>query len=143
MVHHTDADLRNVDLSLEPNNRPYGLLFGNRPDLTNYGIVGFGRITTPETWLSTWSAVSSRAGLLRCAAGVNVPTLLVELTGDQAGYPADALRTAEAFASEDVTHVRVAGRHFGAPLAPGDASGATLAGEQTNNWVNHGFLPPL
>ena len=74
VVHRTDADLRGVDLSIDPNDRPYGSLFGRRPDLTNYGIVGFGRLATPEAWLSTWSGISSRAGLLRCARGVRVPT---------------------------------------------------------------------
>jgi hypothetical protein len=83
VVYRTDADLRGVDLSMDPNDRPYGSLFGSRPDLTNYGVLGFGRLTTPEAWLSTWSGLSSRAGLLRCAPSVRVPSLLVELTGDQ------------------------------------------------------------
>src|SRR5690606_34631186 len=65
-MYRSDADLRCVDPSLDPNERPYGSLFGSRPDLTNYGVVGFGRLTTPEAWLSTWSSISSRAGLVRC-----------------------------------------------------------------------------
>jgi hypothetical protein len=139
VVHRTDADLRNVDLSLDANDRPYGSLFGRRPDLTNYGIVGFGRLTTPEAWLSTWSALSTRADLARCAKTVTVPTLLVELTGDQACYPADAQRFANTIASGDVTHVRVPGRHFGAPLRKGMASGATLAGNEMAHWMGARF----
>jgi len=69
VVHRTDADLRSVDLSLDPNDRPYGSLFGRRPDLTNYGILGFGRLSTPEAWLSTWSANTARADLAECAPG--------------------------------------------------------------------------
>ena len=53
----TDADPRTVDLSIDPSDRPYGSLFGKRPDLINYGQVGFGRLTTPEAWLSTWSGL--------------------------------------------------------------------------------------
>jgi hypothetical protein len=139
VVHRTDADLSGVDLSIDPNDRPYGSLFGRRPDLTNYGIVGFGRITTPESWLSTWSGLSSRADLARCAPGVNVPVLLVELTGDQACFPADAERFAKAFASHDVTHVRVPGQHFGAPLEKGMTSGATLAGVEMTGWLGKRF----
>lgn len=139
VVHRTDADLRGVDLSLDPNDRPYGSLFGHRPDLTNYGVVGFGRVTTPEAWLSTWSGISSRANLARCAPGVSVPVLLVELTGDQACFPEDAKRFSEAFASVDVTHVRVPGRHFGAPLRPGMSSGATLAGSEMGRWLGSRF----
>lgn len=135
VVHRTDADLRNVDLSLDRNDRPYGSLFGRRPDLTNYGIVGFGRLTTPEAWLSTWSGLSSRADLARCLAGVHVPMLIVELTGDQACYPADAKRFAAAVRTDDVTQLRVPGQHFGAPLRKGMASGATLAGAEIAQWA--------
>lgn len=139
VVHRTDADLRSVDLSLDPNERPYGSLFGRRPDLTNYGFVGFGRVTTPQAWLSTWSGLSSRADLQRCAAGVRAPVLLVELTGDQACFPADANRFAAAFSGDDVTHVRVPGRHFGAALRRGMTSGATLAGTEMGQWLGNRY----
>lgn len=139
VVHRTDADLRSVDLTLDPNDRPYGSLFGHRPDLTNYGIVGFGRLTTPDAWLSTWSANATRADLAACAPGVNVPTLIVELTGDQACFPGDARRFADLFPNPDVTHARVPGRHFGAPLRDGMTSGATLAGNQIIHWAGERF----
>lgn len=139
VVHRTDADLRSVDLALDPNDRPYGSLFGRRPDLTNYGVVGFGRLTTPEAWLSTWSANATRADLARCAPDVDVPALLVELTGDQACFPADAARFASLLPHPDVTHVRVPGRHFGAPLHEGMSSGATLAGQQMTHWIGERF----
>lgn len=64
-----------------------GSQFARRPDLINYGQVGFGRLTTPEAWLSTWSGLSSNSDFVRCAPGVTVPTLFVELTGDQAAFP--------------------------------------------------------
>ncbi|MCF8607610.1 cytochrome P450 [Gordonia sp. HY442] len=133
-MYRSDADLRCVDRSLDPNDRPYGSLFGSRPDLTNYGVVGFGRQTTPEAWLSTWSSISSRAGLVRCAAGVTVPTLLVEVTGDQACFPADAANMAEAFAG-DVTHTRVRGKHFGAALSADEPTAATSAGSAMGLWL--------
>jgi hypothetical protein len=62
-VYRTDADPRTVDLTLDPSERDYGSIFGRRPDITNFGPVGFGRLTTPHAWLSTWSGVSSRAAL--------------------------------------------------------------------------------
>ena len=115
-VYRTDADLRCVDPTLDPNLRPYGSLFGSRPDLTNYGVVGFGRLTTPEAWLSTWSGLSSRAGFIRCAPAIQVPTLFIEITGDQACFPADAIAMVAALGTSDVEHVRVRGKHFGAAL---------------------------
>jgi hypothetical protein len=139
VTYRTDADLRCVDLSIDPNDRPYGSLFGRRPDLTNYGIVGFARTTTPESWLSTWSLNHTRADFLTCAPEVNVPVQLVEFTGDQACFPGDILRFAAALGHEDVSHVRVPGRHFGAPLREGMPTGANLAGIEMTNWAGERF----
>jgi hypothetical protein len=138
-IYRTDADLRSVDLSLDPNDRPYGSLFGRRPDLANYGLPGFARVTTPEAWLSTWSASSTRACLARNAAGVASAALLVELTGDQACFPADAEDLYGALATADKTHVRVPGLHFGQPLAKGQPSGLSLAAGHIGRWLAKRF----
>jgi hypothetical protein len=134
-VYRTDADLRSVDLSIDPNDRPYGSLFGRRPDLTNYGLVGFGRLSTPEAWLSTWSAVSTNADFLRCAPGVRAPTLFIELTGDQACFPDDARAMYAALASTDKTFSRVRGTHFGGSVADGEPTGAQMAAVEIGTWL--------
>jgi hypothetical protein len=134
-VYRTDADLRSVDLSLDPNERPYGSLFGARPDLIDYGLVGFGRLSSPDAWLSTWSANHTNADFLRCAAGVTAPSLLVELTGDQACFPTDAQAMLEALSATDLTHERVRGTHFGGPITDGEPAGATLAGDLIGDWL--------
>ena len=140
-VYRTDADLRSVDLSLDPNERPYGSLFGRRPDLTDYGLVGFGRFATPDAWLSTWSALSTNADFLRCAPGVTAPTLLVELTGDQACFPADLDAMADALADPGLTRAAVPGTHFGGALREGEPTGATLAAVEITAWLA-GRCPP-
>lgn len=138
-VYRTDADLRFTDLTLDPNDRPYGSLFGRRPDLTNYGLVGFARLATPEAWLSTWSGLSSRADFLRCAPGVTAPTLFVELTGDQACFPADARAMIDALGATTTAHERVAGTHFGGPIAEGAPTGASLAAVVIGDWLDATF----
>jgi hypothetical protein len=138
-VYRTDADLRSVDLSLDPNDRPYGSLFGRRPDLTNYGLVGFGRFATPDAWLSTWSAFSSNADFVRCAPGVRAPTLLVELSGDQACFPGDIDTMAKSLGADDLTLTKVAGTHFGGPISKGAPTGASLAAEQVGPWLADRF----
>nr|WP_296777030.1 alpha/beta hydrolase [Rhodococcus sp. (in: high G+C Gram-positive bacteria)] len=138
-VYRTDADLRFTDLSLDPNERPYGSLFGKRPDFTDYGLVGFGRFSTPEAWLSTWSGISTNADFLRCAPGVSVPSLFVELTGDQACFPEDARAMCQALGSADLVHRAVAGTHFGGPIAPGRPTGASLAAAEIGDWVSQRF----
>ncbi|HEX9358628.1 MAG TPA: hypothetical protein VF933_33060 [Streptosporangiaceae bacterium] len=143
-VYRTDADLRGVDRSLDPNDRPYGSLFGRRPDLTNYGLVGFGRFSTPDAWLSTWSAASTNADFLRCAPGVTGPVMLVELSGDQASFAADTAAMAAAFsapasAAIDFTSARVAGTHFGGPITKGGSTGSSLAAAEIGAWLAERF----
>ena len=135
-VYRTDADLRCVDRSLDPNERPYGSLFGRRPDLTNYGLVGFSRLVTPDAWLSTWSVTTSSANFLRCAPGITVPTLLIEFTGDQACFPSDIERMRNTLGAKDLTVTSVAGLHFGGPIAEGAPTGAELAGREIGPWLN-------
>jgi len=143
-VFRTDADPRTVDLSLDASERPYGSLFGKRPDLINYGLTGFGRLTTPEAWLSTWSGLSSNADFLRCAPGVTVPTLFIELTGDQAAFPADSRQMIDALGAEDLTTATVRGLHFGGPIAEGEPAGNELAATEIAGWLakRHELTPP-
>lgn len=135
-TYRTDADLRNVDLRLDPNERPYGSLFGRRPDLTNYGLVGFGRLATAEAWLSTWSGLSTNADFVGCAPEVTVPTLLLEFTGDQASFPTDIARMRDALGARDLTVDAVAGTHFGGAIAEGAPTGTELAAAVIEEWVD-------
>jgi hypothetical protein len=143
-VFRTDADPRTVDLSLDPSERPYGSLFGKRPDLINYGLAGFGRLATPEAWLSTWSGLSSHADFVRCAPGVAVPTLFIELTGDQAAFPADSRGMIDALGAEDLTTATVRGLHFGGPIGRGEPAGNELAAAEIVDWLSkrHELTPP-
>ncbi|MYW90766.1 alpha/beta hydrolase [Amycolatopsis rubida] len=135
VVYRTDAEPRSVDLSLDPNDRPYGSLFGRFPHKANHRLPGFTRVTTPEAWLSSWSATTSRADLIRNAPGVTSPTLLVELTGDQACFPSDAKAIHGAIGATDKTHARIPGLHFGQPLNRGETSGMALAAERIGRWL--------
>lgn len=134
-VYRTDADLRNVDLSLDSNKRPYGSLLGRRPDLTNYGLMGFGRLSTAEAWMSTWSANTTRADFLRCAASVTIPTYMLEFTGDQASFPADITSFAAAIPAQDLSVEAVDSTHFGDRLEKDAPTGNEQAGTLIAAWV--------
>jgi hypothetical protein len=138
-LYRTDADPRYTDPSIDPNDRHYGSLFGRRPDLTNYGLVGFARLTTADAWLSTWSATASNADFARCARGIHVPTLYVELSGDAAAYPADAAGMFGAVAAADKTRAVVRGQHFGQPLAPGEPTGYAAGARIVEPWLRQRF----
>jgi hypothetical protein len=85
-VYRTMANPNYVDRRLDPSNRGYGCLLSERPDLMNYQLLGFGRLQTPDAWLSTWSGLSSNANLLKTAAAVTVPTALVNAGRDRDVY---------------------------------------------------------
>lgn len=135
-TYRTDADPRCTDLSLDPSDRAYGSIMSPRPYASNYGIVGFGRLTTPEAWLSTWSGVSSQASLLRAAPGISIPTLVIEYTGDQSVFPSDVREAVEAIGAADKAHLRVRGDHFGRALSEGEESGGSVAMRELVSWID-------
>lgn len=135
-VYRTDADPRTVDLSLDPSDRDYGSIFGRRPDVTNFGPVGFGRLTTPDAWLSTWSGLSTRAAIRLTGPEIRLPVLLVSYTADNSVFPSDVRAIGEALASADVMRVDVAADHFG--YAPGteDRCGGREAADAIAAWLH-------
>lgn len=137
-IWRTDADLRCFDLTLDPSERRFGSLWGSDPFVSNWGAIGFGRICSPESWLSTWSGVSSRARLDYCAPAIDVPTLLVEYRGDNCVFPSDTDAIFTALRSSDKQRIAINGDHHGRPV--GDGPGGQLpAGEAIQNWLKDSF----
>ncbi len=119
LLYRTDADPRFVDLSLDPSKRDYGSLWGVRPDWINYGAVGFGRVVSPEAWLSTWSGLSSRAEVAETGKRMTLPCLLVSYTGDNCIFPSDTEHIARSLGTGDLTRVDVDADHYGFPAETG------------------------
>jgi len=134
IVNRTEADPRYVDLSLDPNDRPYGSLHGPYPHLINYGTVGFGRICSPDAWLSTWSGLSTNASFAKAAPHVTVPVLYLEFSGDQTLLPADADKLYDAIGAPEKERGVIPGLHFGAAL-PGHRPGIELAADAVLEWL--------
>lgn len=135
-IWRTDADLRNFDLTLDPSDRQYGSLWGKDPFTSNFGSVGFARLCSPESWLSTWSGLSSNATLAKTASSITQPTLLVEYTGDPACFPSVVGNIYSAIGSLDKRHRRVRGDHHGRALTPGQEPGRYLAGRHIQAWLH-------
>ncbi len=119
LVYRTDADPRYIDLSLDPSERDYGSLWGRRPDLINYGPVGFSRVVSPEAWLSTWSGTSSQAEIATTGARMTLPALVVDYRGDNAIFPSDTELIASSLASPEVVRRSLPGDHYGFPAEKG------------------------
>ena len=117
IVYRTMANPNYVDRRLDPSGREYGSLLSDRPDLMNMALLGFGRVCTPRAWLSTWSALSSNANLIKNLAGIQEPTLVVGAGRDREIYPRTDVRPIfEAVASPDKTFVEIEeARHYFEP----------------------------
>jgi hypothetical protein len=134
-VWRTDAVLRCLDLSQDPSDRAAGSVWGADMFASNYGAMGFGRLCTPESWLSTWSGLSSNAALEKTAPSLNVPTLLVEYTGDQTTFPRAIQEIFGWIGTRDKQHVRVRGDHHGRPLKAEEEPGRIVAGREIAAWL--------
>jgi hypothetical protein len=135
VVYRTDADPRCTDLSLDPSDRSYGSLFGVRPDVTNYGPVGFARLTSPEAWLSTWSATSTRAAIRLTGPDIDVPTLIVRYTGDHSVFPGDVDAIRRCIASRRQYYVEIQADHYGYRIDTEDRSGGHEAAQVITEWM--------
>lgn len=138
-VWRTDADLRCWDVSIDPSDRLVGSLWGADPMVSNLGSVGFGRVVTPESWLSTWSGLSSHASLAKCAGSMEQPTLLVEYSGDNCVFPSDANAIYDAIPSRRKLRTTARGNHHGLALHEGEEPGQVLAGRHVSHWLADTF----
>lgn len=124
-IYRTMANLNYVDNTLDPSPRGYGSLLSERPDLMNFQLTGFGRVQTPDAWLSTWSGLSSNANLLKNGAAITEPVALVNAGRDLDVYPqAHSRAIFDALASTDKTYFDFPGQlHYFEP-GEGEADNA-------------------
>lgn len=138
-VWRTDADLRCFDLSIDPSDRRWGSVWGANPVVSNVGSVGFARVCTPESWLSTWSGLSSLASFERCGVAIEQPTFLLYYTGDNSVFPSDAAAIFQSINSRDKTRVDVRGNHHGQSLRVDEANGQEIAAGALVGWMKERF----
>lgn len=138
-VWRTDADLRCFDLSLDPSARGYGSLWGRDPIKSNYGSLGFGRLVTAESWLSTWSGLSSLAALPRTLPALEQPCLFLTYASDNSVFPEEASGLFAAIGGAKKRWLELPGNHHG---RVGDArTGQEAAGDAVRGWLgDQGFL---
>jgi hypothetical protein len=134
-TYRTDADPRCTDLSLDANDRKFGSVISPKPQISNYGLGGFGRLTNAESWLSTWSGLSSNGSVERSLAGVTVPTLIIEYTGDQSVFPSDIKAALSASAAEDPQHVAIKSNHFAKRLSRDDEDPIPQTADALVGWI--------
>jgi len=89
VVYRTHADPRFLDLSIDPNDRAVGSVWGEGAAgarAVNYAASQMGRVTSLTAWLSQWSPASRADGPANLAR-TSVPVLLCTYTADQSTFP--------------------------------------------------------
>jgi alpha-beta hydrolase superfamily lysophospholipase len=140
VVYRTSACPATVDRGIDPSNRDYGTLLTEQPEVQNYERLGFARVVTPEGWLSTWSAHSSRADLGQTLPGVSVPVLVVHAGADREVFvQADLGAISAALAAEDRTVVTIDdGRHY---FEPDGCEARARALRTVGEWIDARWAP--
>jgi pimeloyl-ACP methyl ester carboxylesterase len=110
-IYRTWADLRFLDLAIDPSERTVGCYFGD-PKRANYGPWGIGAVSTCRSWLSMWSLAESKCRGAPNLAEVTCPALVVQSTADQGCYPSDAQTIFDALGPRDKHLEMVPGDHY-------------------------------
>ena len=105
------ADLRFLDLSLDPSDRPVGCYAGD-PKAANRSPFGLASACTLRTWLDMWSLAESQCRATPHLGRITQPALVVQSTGDQGCFLSDAHAIHDQLGSADKRLELVAGDHY-------------------------------
>lgn len=108
----TWADLRYLDASLDPSDRPLGVCYAGDPRWANYSPFGIGHANTLRTWLSMWSLEDSQCRAIPHLKRIRIPALVVQSRSDTGVFPSDAHTIHDHLASDDRTLEFVTGDHY-------------------------------
>jgi pimeloyl-ACP methyl ester carboxylesterase len=110
VIYRTLANPAYLDLSIDPDDRPMGTIFAfPDPMEANYARNGIARTMTARGWLSTWSALSSKARMADTMPTIHVPTLLMHPTADTEIRRREAQAIYDNSGAADKTFVEITG----------------------------------
>jgi len=96
-------------------------------------------VCTAESWLSTWSGLTSEASLEACAPAIEQPTLLVEYTGDPATFPSDNDAIFSWIRTREKRRLAFKADHQGRPIHDGDEDVRPAVGRAIGEWLGDVF----
>lgn len=111
-VHRRWADLRFVDPSIDPSNRPTPACWIGNPRRANYSVFGIGAVCTLRTWLSMWSYDESQCRGVNHLPHISIPALVIGADADTGIFPSDANFIHDTIASKDKQLHMVPGDHY-------------------------------
>lgn len=105
------GDLRMMDGTIDPSERPTPMCYRGHPAVANRS-PSIGRANTLRTWLSMWSLETSRCQGADSLAKFALPSLVVQSLGDTGVFPSDARKIFGNIASPDKRLELVQGAHY-------------------------------
>jgi pimeloyl-ACP methyl ester carboxylesterase len=108
----TWADLRLMDGSIDPSDRPVGVCYAGDPQKANFSPRGIGLNNTLRTWLSMWSLKSSPCRGASHLAKIDLPALVIQSLGDTGVFPGDAQNIFKLLGSGDKKLELTEGDHY-------------------------------
>ena len=110
-VFRTWADLRFLDLGLDPSPRRPGCYVGDAKTANSMG-QGLADVCTLRSWLSMWSLSTSQCRAGPHLARIHNPALVIEATDDRGCYPSDAAQIFDDLASTDKEQAVLTADHY-------------------------------
>ncbi|MCV7416972.1 alpha/beta hydrolase [Mycolicibacterium litorale] len=111
-VLRTWADLRMVDPTLDPSNRPPNTCYLGTPANANRSAYGVATATTLRNWLGMWSLRHAQTRAEPHLARIACPALVITADQDTGVFPSDARRIHDALATDDKTSASVDTDHY-------------------------------
>ena len=124
-LYRTWGDLRFMDPSIDPSDRPCPGCYAGPPAAANRR-PGIGRANALKTWLSMWSLETSKCQGAGQLAKFEIPALVLQSTGDMGVFPSDARAIFSAIASPDKSLQFVPGAHYFEDSEPNRLGGVDL-----------------
>ncbi len=111
-ISRTWADLRFVDPTLDPSERPTPACYRGDPARSNRSSEGIAAWCSLRTWLEMWSLSAARWSSAELFAGLHMPAMVVQASADCGVFPSDARAIFEALAASDKRYVELSGDHY-------------------------------
>lgn len=130
-VHRVWADLRYLDASLDPSDRPLNQCYLGDPRRANRSPFNIAAHCTLRTWLSMWSLQTSFCQGTPHLARITLPSLVIQGTADTGVFPSDAQHIHDSLAGTDKQLHFIAGDHY--LQQPGDSR--TVCADLMASWI--------
>lgn len=105
------GDLRMMDGTIDPSDRPTPMCYRGDPRIANR-TPSIGRVSNLRSWLSMWSLETSRCQGPEQLARLTIPALVVQGMADTGVFPTDPKRIHAAIASPDKRLQLIPGAHY-------------------------------